>query len=179
MSMAALTGATIYYTTDGSTPTASSTAYTAPFTLSSNATINAAIFWTDGSQIGAVTTAQYVISSVAPPSAPPTPTDLAVSVDSSGGELDLSWAIGSGTYDTVDVYRSDNGGAYVLIATLDAGTTTYTDQNVVAGVNYQYEVGTLNAAGLANSSATSQTQSADITPVGISVITPSSAVELP
>lgn len=35
------TGGTIYYTTDGSTPTASSTQYIAPFLLTSNATVNA------------------------------------------------------------------------------------------------------------------------------------------
>lgn len=35
------TGGTIYYTTDGSTPTASSTQYIAPFLLTSNVTLNA------------------------------------------------------------------------------------------------------------------------------------------
>ncbi len=179
MSATAPTGATIRYTTDGSSPTASSTAYTDPFTLSSNALVEAAVFWTDGSQIGAVTTAQYAINSATPPSAPPTPTGLAVSVDAAGGALDLSWSIGSGTYDTINVYRSDNGGAYHLIATLDAGTTAYVDQTVVAGVNYQYEVGTLNEAGQATSSGTTETQPSANSPVGISVTTPSDAVALP
>jgi alpha-tubulin suppressor-like RCC1 family protein len=179
LSMAALSGATIYYTLDGATPSVSSYAYTTPFTLSASATVKAAIFWSDGTQIGGLSTAQLAINSATPPGAPPAPTGLAVTTSSSDEELDLSWTIGSGAYDTTDVYRSDNGGAYILIATLDPGTTTYADQNVVAGVNYQYEVGTLNSAGETTSGATSQTQAANISPVGISVTTPSTAVPLP
>jgi len=54
-------GAKIYYTTNGSTPTTSSTQYTAPFTVSSNKTIKA-IAAKDG-ELSAVVTAEYVFAS--------------------------------------------------------------------------------------------------------------------
>ena len=50
-------GATIHYTTDGSTPTSNSTQYTAPFTLSSDATVNA-IAALDG-EVSNMATATY------------------------------------------------------------------------------------------------------------------------
>lgn len=51
-------GADIYYTTDGSTPTTASTHYTAPFTLSANATVKAKAFLT-GHDASGVVSATY------------------------------------------------------------------------------------------------------------------------
>jgi hypothetical protein len=55
-------GATIRYTTDGSTPTASSTAYTSPFTLSASATVNT-IATKSGMTDSSLSSANYTITS--------------------------------------------------------------------------------------------------------------------
>ncbi len=60
-----MSGATIYYTTDGSTPTSSSKLYTGPVIVSSNQTIKA-IAMAPGYSNSAVPTAAYTISASAP-----------------------------------------------------------------------------------------------------------------
>jgi hypothetical protein len=55
-------GATIHYTTDGSTPTASSAVYTAPFAINQAETVNA-IAVASGSSNSAIATASYVFQS--------------------------------------------------------------------------------------------------------------------
>ena len=60
-----ITGATIYYTTDGTTPTTSSPAYSGPITVNSTETLNA-IAVTSTGLISAVGTAPYSISQVTP-----------------------------------------------------------------------------------------------------------------
>ena len=60
-----ISGATIRYTTDGTTPTASSSIYSGPLTVSSTETLNA-IAVTSTGQLSAVGTAPYTITQVTP-----------------------------------------------------------------------------------------------------------------
>ena len=67
----ATSGATIYYTTDGTTPTTSSAVYSGPITVSSTETLEA-IAAVTGDTSSAVASAAYTISSVPPTVSTPT-----------------------------------------------------------------------------------------------------------
>lgn len=90
---------------------------------------------------------------VRPPSAPTSLTATRVN----DGQINLSWTNNSGTYtaySSVKVYRSTNGGSYALIATLGV-VTSYSDTTTSANNKYTYKVQAVNAAGTADSSASS------------------------
>jgi hypothetical protein len=75
------------------------------------------------------------------------PTDL--SPDQAGPDVTVTWtdpAAGS-----VEVWRSDDGGAWALLDTVAHGTQTYTDEDVAAG-SYRYRLRT--ASGTARSAYT-------------------------
>ena len=96
-------GATIYYTTDGTQPTASSTVYSAPISVASSETIEA-IATVSGYSTSAVASAGYFI------------TPLAV-----GGTLEWTWMGGSSTVPETGDGSGGQSGVYGTLGTPAAG----------------------------------------------------------
>ena len=65
---------------------------------------------------------------------------------SSGHLVDLTWGTASGA-SGYNVYRSTTNGSGYSKLVADVSSTTYTDQNVVAGVEYYYVVTSLSSGG--------------------------------
>lgn len=82
----ATASATVRYTTNGTDPTSSSTAYSSPFTLTSSATVKARAF-RSGYNDSAVAPASFTINLPPPPSAPSNLTATAVS----SSQINLAW----------------------------------------------------------------------------------------
>jgi hypothetical protein len=169
---------TIHYTLDGTDPTASSPTYTGPFSLSGRALVKAAVF-INGNLASPVASSQFYINDTGDTGLPPAPTDLTVTAESAS-EIDLGWGLASlQTYSQLYVYRSTNGGTYELIAVLGPHATGYADTNVTTGNSYTYEVGTLNQAGVSDTSASSAVNPDTVSTFTITVTTPSGATNVP
>ena len=124
----ATSGGSIFYTTDGSTPTQSSTPYTGAFTLTSSATVNA-IALQSGSNPSAQASASFTI--VAP-----------------SAQLTLTWQDNSNDEDDFAIERkTGTSGAYSQIASVAANVTSYMDNSVTRGVTYCYRVQAVNSVG--------------------------------
>jgi Chitobiase/beta-hexosaminidase C-terminal domain len=124
----ATSGASIYYTTDGSTPTQSSTPYVGAFTLTNGATVKAIAFKT-GSNPSAVVSAAFTV--VTPPA-----------------QLTLTWQDNSTNESNFGVERkTGTNGTYTQIALIAANITSYVDTTVTHGVTYCYRVDAINGAG--------------------------------
>jgi hypothetical protein len=104
----ASSGAIIYYTTDGSTPTPRSNIYIGPIQVSSSETLQA-VAATDGDTLSAVTSAAYVINGPAP------------SFSVSGTSVTVSPGATSGNTSTVSITPSGGfTGLVVLAASITA-----------------------------------------------------------
>ncbi len=78
--------------------------------------------------------------------APADPTNLAASI-LSATQVQLNWSDNALNETGYIVERSDNGGAFAVIATLAADSVTYVDGMVAAGNGYTYQVAATSGAG--------------------------------
>jgi hypothetical protein len=132
------TGASIYYTTNGSTPTTSSTLYSGPITVSSTETINA-IAVASGYTNSAVATAAYTIAT---PAATPT------------------LSVAGGTYTSAQtVTISDTTTGATIYYTLDGSTPTTSSAVYSAAIKVSSSE-TIKAIAVASGYSTSATASA-------------------
>jgi sugar lactone lactonase YvrE len=113
-------GATIYYSTDGSTPTASSTKYTGPFTVSRTGTNVQAIAEAVGDTNSAIALATYTLHAVTPVLSPPGGTY-------SGSQLVTITSATPGA----SIYYSTNGIAPTTESTLYSGPVSITQTGTV------------------------------------------------
>ena len=121
-------GASIFYTTNGSTPTQSSIFYSGAFALTSSATVNAIALKSD-SNPSAQASASFTI----------TP---------STSQLTLTWQDNSNDEDNFAIERKTaTSGTYTQIALVAANSTSYVDTTVSKGINYCYRVRAVNSAG--------------------------------
>src|SRR5579863_7387193 len=121
----ATTGATIFYTTDGSTPTTSSTVYSAAIAVSATATLNA-IATAPGFSSSAVATGTYTIQAAAAAATP-------------------SFAPAPGTYSTAQSVTLSDATAGASIYYTTNGSTPTTSSTVYSGAIAVSSTTTINA----------------------------------
>ncbi|RJQ32488.1 hypothetical protein C4572_01120 [Candidatus Parcubacteria bacterium] len=84
----------------------------------------------------------YALTVASDPTAPDTPSSLAIATPSSASQLILSWtANGESDLAGYYLYRStSSGGTFANVATIAAGTNSYTDTGLSGGTTYYYKI---------------------------------------
>ena len=118
-------GATIYYTTNGSNPTTSSTVYTGPIPVSGDVTIKARAYLT-GLSASAVATATYITSTTSV-IASPTPLTINDSGDNYFNVAGYTLNVSTGWFadNSVDLTNSNSNFSAALSATTGTASSTY------------------------------------------------------
>jgi hypothetical protein len=86
-------------------------------------------------------------TTIAPTTAPTPPVSL-LATAATPSTVDVTWQDRSGTESNFEVYRSSgNNSTYLLLATLPANTTSFTDTSLFANAIYYYKVRATNIGG--------------------------------
>jgi Chitobiase/beta-hexosaminidase C-terminal domain/Abnormal spindle-like microcephaly-assoc'd, ASPM-SPD-2-Hydin len=157
---ASKTGAKVYYTTNGTTPTASSTLYSAPIAVGATTTLKFLAIDTAGNS-SAVGTEVYTIT------IPPTATapkqslidskvTVAPALANSTVPVQLAWS-GGGNIAKYELQESVNGGAFAAVALPTATATSIARDlkmgSLAAPLTYKYQVRACDSAAGTNCSA--------------------------
>ena len=107
----------------------------------------------------------YALTVATDPTAPATPSGLAVSTPASATALTITWSANSeGDLSGYYVYRStSSGGTFALLATVGA-VTTYTNTGLSGATNYYYKIAAFDTSSFesaATAEATGKTMAAD------------------
>jgi Chitobiase/beta-hexosaminidase C-terminal domain len=124
----ATSGASVYYTIDGSAPTESSTPYTGQITLTSNTVLNAKAFRAGSNPSGQASASFTIVEPLA--------------------QLTLSWNDNSNNESNFEIERkTGTSGTYARVTLVGANANSYVDTTVTRGVTYCYRVRAVNSTG--------------------------------
>lgn len=68
------------------------------------------------------------------------PSNLTTALSTSSKEVELKWLDNALNEEAYEIYKSENGGEYRLIATVGTGSTTYLDPSVLENATLKYKV---------------------------------------
>jgi hypothetical protein len=153
VSLTASEAATIFFTTDGGTPTTSSTVYTVSIPISVTTTLKFIARDVAGNVSGVFTQTYTFV----PPSPPAAPTNLTLNA-SVKGQISLHWVDNSNNETSFSIERSLSGTTgFAVIASVGINVIDFADSTTVKNTTYFYRVRAINNVG---ASAYSNTASA-------------------
>lgn len=144
----ATSGATYYYTTNGDTPTISSTLYTGPISLSVGTTVLKAIGVKAELTDSAVAVGTFTLVNV-----PTAPSSLSATATSSS-QINLAWSDNSDNETGFRLERRIGVGSWGTVTTTAANATSYSNTGLTPATTYEYRVYAVNVAGDSTASNT-------------------------